>query len=63
MTDAYQMYYSTFSMLLASRYNKPVLMMPNSIGPLMDKLSRSFVSKLLKQCVFISVREHVSYHY
>lgn len=63
ITDAYQMYYSTFSMLLASRYNKSILMMPNSIGPLMDKLSRSFVAKLLKQCVFISVREHVSYHY
>lgn len=63
VTDAYQMYYSTFSMLLASRYNKSIFMMPNSIGPLNDNLSRTFVCKLLKKCDFISVREHVSYKY
>ncbi len=63
VTDAYQMYYSTFSMLLALRYNKPIFMMPNSIGPLKDKLSRVFVSKILKQCDLISVRERISYEF
>lgn len=63
VTDAYQMYYSTFSMLLALRYDKPIFVMPNSIGPLKDTLSRIFISKLLKQCNFISVRERISYEF
>lgn len=63
VTDAYQMYYSTFSMLLALRYDIPIFVMPNSIGPLKDTLSRIFISKLLKQCNFISVRERISYEF
>lgn len=63
VTDVYQMYYSTFSILLALRYNKSIFMMPNSIGPLKDKLSRFFISKMLKRCDFISVRERISYEF
>ena len=63
ITDAYQMYYSTFSMLLAKRYDKKVFIMPNSFGPLNGKLSRSFITKLLSHCEFVAAREDISYHY
>lgn len=63
ITDTYQMYYSTFSMLLAKRYDKKVFIMPNSFGPLNDKISRHFITKLLGRCEFVAAREDISYHY
>lgn len=63
ITDTYQMYYSTFSMLLAKRYDKKVFVMPNSFGPLNDKISRRFITKLLNRCEFVAAREDISFRY
>lgn len=63
ITDLYQMYYSTFMMLLAIRYHKPLYFLPNSIGPVKGRLTRKLITYVLKQSIFISVREQISLKY
>lgn len=63
ITDAYQLYYSMFAMMLAKRYGKKIFIMPNSFGPLKGRLCRMLVSRLLRKCEFISVREELSYRF
>lgn len=63
VTDAYQMYYSTYTMLLAIRYKKQLIMLPNSIGPVKGFLSRYIVKRVLSGCKLLFVREKVSQRY
>lgn len=61
--DAYQMYYLLYYMLLAIRYEKKILLLPNSIGPLKSVLARKLALYVLNRSEYISVRESVSYDF
>lgn len=63
ITDFYQMYYSTFMILLAIRYRKNIYFLPNSIGPIKGRLTRRLITFILRKSVFISVREQISWKY
>lgn len=58
--DAYVMYYFLFDLMLAHRYKVKTIILPNSIGPLKNKLAKYFVKRVIKKSSFISVREDVS---
>ena len=60
ITDSYLIYYLTYNIRLASVYGKKIIMLPISIGPLNNIISRSIAVKALKKCSFISVRENIS---
>lgn len=61
VTDPYQMYYSLFLMLLAQRYDKSLIILPNSIGPLKNRWARKIVRKVLKHATVVFVRESLSF--
>lgn len=58
--DPYTLYYALYLAMLSLRYDKPVYILPNSIGPLKNRLARYLVKKVLSKCVFVSVREGLS---
>ena len=60
VTDAYQMYYLLFYILLGIRHKKNVVVLPNSIGPLKSKLASRLADFALKRCRYVSLRESVS---
>ncbi len=59
-TDAYVMYYFLFDVFLAKKYRIKTIILPNSIGPLKNKLAKWISRKALNTVDFISVREEVS---
>lgn len=63
ITDSYTLYYSIYSIFLAKRLKKKILMLPNSIGPIKGFIPYSLTKMLLSKCDFISVREHISKKY
>ena len=60
VTDAYQMYYLLYYIFLGIRHKKNIVVLPNSIGPLKNKLAAWLTDFTLKRCSYISVRESVS---
>jgi colanic acid/amylovoran biosynthesis protein len=60
LQDPYVMYYFLFDLMLAHRYKVKTVVLPNSIGPLKNKLAKYLVAKVLKKSTFVSVREDVS---
>ena len=60
ITDAYQMYYLLYYILLAIRHKKEIVILPNSIGPLKSKLAGWLADYAMNHCTYLSVRESVS---
>lgn len=60
ITDIYLIYFSLYYMLLAIRYKKKIIVLPNSIGPLNGFLPRQIIRFALKRCALVTVRENVS---
>ena len=50
-----------FQIMVAIRYGKDVYILPNSIGPLKNKLVKLLVGRILKRCKLVTVRENISY--
>ena len=59
-TDPYLTYYSLYLALLAIRYKKEIFILPNSIGPLKNSLSRFIIKYIFKRSKFVSARENIS---
>ena len=60
ITDAYQIYYLLYYILLSIRFKKKIVILPNSIGPLRNKIAAKLSYYVLNHCQYISVRESVS---
>lgn len=60
VTDVYRAYYSLFHVFLAQSLGKPVVVMPNSFGPLKGRLYRRLVRRALRNCVLVTARESIS---
>jgi colanic acid/amylovoran biosynthesis protein len=58
--DGYVMYYFLFDLMLAKRYGVKVIILPNSIGPLRNRIARWLVKRVLSKVEMITVRENVS---
>lgn len=63
VTDGYRLYYLIYLMILAQHYNKDVYVLPNSIGPLNNRIAYHIVKAVLKKCKLITVRESISQDY
>ncbi|HPQ21756.1 MAG TPA: polysaccharide pyruvyl transferase family protein [Saprospiraceae bacterium] len=61
--DPFVMYYFLFDLMLAHRHKVKVIILPNSIGPLKNRIARTLVKRVISKSVFISVREDVSYQF
>jgi len=60
ITDAYQIYYLLYYILLSIRFKKKIVILPNSIGPLRNKIAAKLTYYALNHCQYICVRESVS---
>ncbi len=58
--DPYQMYFLLFSILLGIRFKKDIYVLPNSIGPLKNRIAAFIADYALNHCKYVSVRESVS---
>lgn len=63
VTSFYFIYYHLYAINLANAMGLPVLIMPNSFGPINGFLCKWQVKRALKKCKVIYCREHVSYEY
>lgn len=61
--DPYTMYFQLFDVFLAKKFNVPVFILPNSIGPLKNNLAKKIVLRALKYAKVIFVREGTSLNY
>lgn len=62
-TDPYHFYYYLFDYELAIYHNKPVILLPNSIGPLKNNIAKRMLEKTLNKCALVYTRESVSQDY
>lgn len=60
ITDPYFIYYLTYHIRLATAYGKPVFVLPNSIGPLKNRIARRIALKSLSACSLVTIRENIS---
>lgn len=60
LSDFYRLYYLLFLVLISIRFKKKIFVLPNSIGPLRNKLAYFLVKRVLKKCTMITVRESIS---
>lgn len=60
LVDPYIMYFQLFDVFLAKKYNIPVFILPNSIGPLKNGLARKIVLRALRYAKVVYVRESTS---
>ena len=63
ITDPYFIYYLTYHIRLASANGKSVFLLPNSIGPLKNRIARTIALKALRNCDLVTVRENLSRNY
>jgi colanic acid/amylovoran biosynthesis protein len=63
VSDFYTMYFSLYHILLAHRFQKDVIVFPNSIGPVKGYFTRKLVKYVLRNCKLITAREQVSLNY
>lgn len=60
LTATYYIYFSLFHIFLAQKLNKPVYIMPNSIGPFEGPFVKWMVRKALSKCKVVLTRETFS---
>lgn len=60
LSDIYYLYYSLFNLMLAKKLGKKIIIMPNSFGPLIGKLEKKIVKKVIGCCDLIYARESIS---
>lgn len=60
LTDIYLMYFLLFHINLGLAFKKPVLVFPNSFGPLKNRFARRMAYHSLKRCTLVTSRESVS---
>ena len=60
ITDPYFIYYLTYHIRLAETYGKEVFLLPNSIGPLKNRIAKRIALKALRKCALLTVRENIS---
>lgn len=60
ITDPYFIYYLTYHIRLAEAYGKDVFLLPNSIGPLKNRIAKRIALKALRRCSLLTVRENIS---
>lgn len=60
ITDMYFSYYLLFHIRLALALGKKVYILPNSVGPLNNPISKRMTIKTLRRCALVSVREKIS---
>lgn len=63
ISDPYVMYFFLFDLFLAKKLKVKVIILPNSIGPIRNRLARWLVKRALSEADFVSVREMVSQKY
>lgn len=63
VTDPYFIYFLTYHIRLATAYGKKIFVLPNSIGPLKNRLARRIALKSLRECDLVMVRENISKEY
>ena len=56
ITDSYFIFYLTNTLRIAQAYKKKVIMLPNSIGPLINPIARRIAKKTLDKCTLVTVR-------
>jgi colanic acid/amylovoran biosynthesis protein len=61
--DAYVMYFQLFDVFLAYKFDIDVYILPNSIGPLKNRIAKRIVKSALSKASKIFVRESVSQEY
>lgn len=60
ITSFYTMYYMLYHILLAKKFQKKVIMMPNSFGPFEGFFTRHFILHVLKKIDLVLSRESIS---
>lgn len=60
ITDPYFIYFLTYHIRLAEAFEKKIIVLPNSIGPLKNKHARNIAISTLKRCSLLTVRENLS---
>lgn len=60
ITDPYFIYYLTYHIRLAEAYGKDVFVLPNSIGPLKNRIAKRIALEALRRCALLTVRENIS---
>lgn len=60
VTDLYRTYFFLYHVILARAVGTPVLVMPNSFGPVEGRLSRALVRAVLRRCALVTARESIS---
>lgn len=63
LTDVYFSYYMMYHLRLAIALGKNVYVLPNSIGPLNNRIACKMTVSTLKKCKLVSVRENVSLNF
>lgn len=59
-TDPYFLYFLTFHIRLAEAYGKRTIVLPNSIGPLKNRIARKIALKALNYTTLLTTREKIS---
>lgn len=60
ITDPYFIYYLTYHIRLAEAYKKDVFVLPNSVGPLKNRIAKRIALEALEKCTYLTVRENIS---
>lgn len=63
ITDPYFIYFLTYHIRLAKACGKKVFVLPNSIGPLKNKIAKRIALKALRECELVTVREKITEEY
>ncbi len=61
--EPYQMYFNLYSVLLGIAMKKDIYLLPNSIGPLKNRLAAKIAEYVLNHCKYVSVRESKSFEF
>ena len=62
-TDPYFLYFLTYHIRLAEAYGKKTIILPNSIGPLKNRIAKRIALKALNHTALLTTRENISNQY
>lgn len=62
-TDPYFLYFLTYHIRLAEAYGKKTIILPNSIGPLKNRIAQKIALKALNHTALLTTRENISNQY
>jgi len=62
-TDPYFLYFLTYHITLAEAYGKKTIILPNSIGPLKNRIAQRIALKALNHTALLTTRENISNQY